>query len=289
MYAVTAATGQFGRLVVEALKQRVDASQIVAIVRDPSKAADLGVEIRQADYTDPAGLEAALKGVEKLLLISASDFERLPKHRNVVNAAKASGVKFLAYTSLLNADRWTLPPFDQHSPTEALIRSSGIPYTFLRNGWYTENNTSNLGPALAYGSIMGAAGDGRIAWASRRDLAEAAAAVLASDGHEGRTYELGGDSALTMNDLAAEVARQSGKAVTYVNAPKADYAAFLVKVGLPAPVADMVAAVDADAVPAGLLDTDSNDLSNLIGRPTTPISDTIAAALEAEQASGSAT
>ncbi|WP_318376725.1 SDR family oxidoreductase [Enterobacter sp.] len=282
MIAITGATGQLGQLAVAALQKTVPASQIVAIVRNPAKAdalAQQGVVVRQADYGDEAALTRALEGVEKLLLISSSEVgQRTAQHRNVINAAKAAGVSFIAYTSLLHADTSPLGLAAEHIETEKLLAASGIPYALLRNGWYSENYLASAPPALAHGVFIGAAGDGKIASATREDYAAAAAKVVSEDGHAGKVYELAGDQAWTLSELAAELSAQSGKNVVYQNLSEADFAAALRSVGLPDAFASLLADSDTGASKGGLFD-DSHTLSKLIGRPTTPIATSIKAIL----------
>ncbi len=236
MIAITGATGQLGHYVIESLMKTVPASQIVAIVRNPAKAQALaaqGITVRQADYGDEAALTSALQGVEKLLLISSSEVgQRAPQHRNVINAAKTAGVKFIAYTSLLHADTSPLGLADEHIETEKMLADSGIVYTLLRNGWYSENYLASAPAALEHGVFIGAAGDGKIASATRADYAAAAARVISEVGHEGKVYELAGDSAWTLTQLAAELTKQSGKSVTYQNLSEADFAAALICIGI---------------------------------------------------------
>lgn len=278
MIAITGATGQLGHLVLQNLLKTTAASQIVAIVRNPAKAEALsqqGIVVRQADYTDEAAFTAALQGVDKLLLISSSEVgQRTPQHRNVIHAAKAAGVKFIAYTSLLHADKSPLGLHVEHVETEKMLANSGIPYALLRNGWYTENYLASAPPALEHGVFIGAAGDGKIASATRADYAEAAARVIAEEGHAGKVYELAGDEAWTLSELAAALSKQSGKNVVYQNLSEADFAAALKSVGLPAGLADMLADSDVGAAKGGLFD-DSRTLSALIGRPTTPLAESI--------------
>ena len=278
MIAITGATGQLGHYVIESLMKTVPASQIVAIVRNPAKAQALaaqGITVRQADYGDEAALTSALQGVEKLLLISSSEVgQRAPQHRNVINAAKTAGVKFIAYTSLLHADKSPLGLADEHIETEKMLADSGIVYTLLRNGWYTENYLASALAALEHGVFIGAAGDGKIASATRADYAAAAARVISEAGHEGKVYELAGDSAWTLTQLAAELTKQSGKQVTYQNLSEADFAAALKSVGLPDGLADMLADSDVGASKGGLFD-DSKTLSKLIGRPTTTLAESV--------------
>ena len=269
MYAVTRATGHLGRKVVARLREFVPSSEIVAVVRDARKAADLGVGIRTADYADPRALEGALAGIERLLLISSSSFgTRQAEHANVIAAAKTAGVGHLVYTSLLHADRWEPSFAKDHTETEKWIAESGLVHTILRNGWYWENHTTNLNVALGYGQLIGSAGTALISWASRKDFADAAVTVLTGKGHEGKVYELAGDTAHTLGDIAAEAASQSGQPLVYRNLTQAEHASFYESVGLPPPVAAMLAEVEAKGVAAGVLHDDSRTLSRLIGRPT---------------------
>ena len=282
MIAITGATGQLGQHVIEELLKTVPASQIVAIVRNPAKADALsqrGIVVRQADYTDQAAFTTALNGVDKLLLISSSEVgQRAAQHQNVINAAKAAGVKLIAYTSLLHADTSPLGLHVEHVETENALAASGVPYALLRNGWYTENYLASAPPALEHSVFIGAAGEGKIASATRADYAAAAAKVISEEGHAGKVYELAGDNAWTLSELAAELSKQSGKPVTYQNLSEADYAAALKGVGLPAGLAEMLADSDTGASKGGLFD-DSRTLSKLIGRPTTPLAESIKAIL----------
>ncbi|EMX2134669.1 SDR family oxidoreductase [Citrobacter werkmanii] len=278
MIAITGATGQLGQHVIESLLKTVPASQIVAIVRNPAKATALsqqGITVRQADYSDEAAFSTALQGIDKLLLISSSEVgQRAPQHRNVINAAKAAHVKFIAYTSLLHADTSPLGLADEHVATEKMLAESGIAYALLRNGWYTENYLASAPTALEHGVFIGAAGEGKIASATRADYAAAAARVISEEGHAGKTYELAGDAGWTLSQLAAELAKQSGKKVVYQNLSEADFAAALKNFGLPAGLADMLADSDVGASKGGLFD-DSHTLSKLIGRPTTSLADSV--------------
>ncbi|KGD76623.1 SDR family oxidoreductase [Pantoea vagans] len=282
MIAVTGATGQLGRIVIDALLKKVPAAEIVAAVRTPAKAADLaalGVIVRQADYGQPETLEAAFAGVDKLLLISGSEVgQREAQHKAVIDAAKAAGVSFIAYTSLLHADTSPLGLGVEHRATEALLKAAGIPFALLRNGWYTENYAASIPPALAHHAFIGAAGEGRIASAARQDYAEAAAEVMTRDDQAGKVYELSGDDSYTLAQFAAEIAAQSGDKVEYVNLSQADFAAALKGAGLPEGLAEMLADSDAGAEKGGLFD-DSRQLSKLIGRPTTSWQAVIRAAL----------
>ncbi|MFY0404099.1 SDR family oxidoreductase [Pantoea dispersa] len=282
MIAITGATGQLGRLVINALLKKVPASEIIAVVRSPEKAQDLqalGVALRTADYNQPQTLLGAFAGVQKVLLISSSEVgQREAQHRAVIDAAKAAGVSFIAYTSLLHADTSPLGLGVEHRATEALLQASGIPYALLRNGWYSENYAASIAPALAHHAFIGAAGDGRIASAAREDYAAAAAEVISRDDQAGKVYELAGDDSYTLAEFSAEIAHQSGEQVEYVNLPPAEFSAALIGAGLPAPLAELLADSDAGAAQGALFD-DSHTLSKLIGRPTTPFAAVIKATL----------
>lgn len=280
MIAVTGATGQLGRLVIAALKAQTSPGEVVALARNPATAQGPGVSARTADYSQPASLDAALEGIHTLLLVSSSEIgQRKAQHRNVIEAARRAGVGRLVYTSLLHADRSPISLAAEHVDTEEALKASGLAYTILRNGWYTENYTSSVAGALAGGAFIGSAGDGRISAATRADFADAAAAVLTGSGHEGRTYELAGDTSFSLADLAAEISRQTGRALPYVNLPEAEYAATLAGFGLPEFLAKGLAAWDVDASRGALFD-EGRELSRLIGRPTTSLAEAVAAALK---------
>lgn len=276
---VTGTSGHLGRLVVLALLDRgVPATEIVATARDLGSVADLaanGVVTRRADYGDPTSLDAALAGVDRVLLVSSSAVgSRVPQHRNVIEAAARAGVSLLAYTSILRADTGGLALAADHLATEDLLKQSGLPVTLLRNGWYVENYTANTAPALATGQVIGAAGDGRVSAATRRDYAEAAAVVLAGGEHAGAVYELGGDEAFTMTEYAAALAAATGQEIGYTDLPAEEYAAILESAGVPAPFAQVLADSD-QGIARGALEDHSGDLSRLIGRPTTPLVDAL--------------
>lgn len=278
MILVTGASGQLGRLVIEELKKSVPTNEIIAAVRSPEKATDLasqGIQIRQADYNQPETLNTALAGVKKVLLISSSEVgQRLPQHKNVIDAAKKAGVALIAYTSILRADTSQLSLAQEHKATEAYLASSDIPYALLRNGWYSENYFGSIPAALEHGVVIGSAGEGKISAASRVDYAAAAAAVLTQDNQAGNVYELAGDTGFTMAELAQDISSQAGKAVSYQNLTEDAYVEALLGVGIPEGFAQMLAQSDIAASTGGLFD-DSKTLSTLIGRPTLPISETI--------------
>jgi NAD(P)H dehydrogenase (quinone) len=283
MIAVTGATGHLGRLVIPALLKKVPASDIIAVVRNREKAKDLaalGVAVRLADYDQPETWDAALKGADKVLLISASEVgKRVKQHRSVIDAAKRAGVKLLAYTSILRADTSPLGLAAEHKETEGLIRASGVPFTLLRHSWYLENYTAGISNILAQGAVYGCANEGRISAAARADYAEAAAYVMTAESQAGRVYELAGDSAFTLAELAAEISRQSGKNIGYVNMPEAEYKNVLKKAGLPEPIAALLSDSDTGISKGGLFD-DGHQLSKLIRRPTTLLATALAAALK---------
>jgi NAD(P)H dehydrogenase (quinone) len=286
MIVVTGATGHLGRLVIAALLKKVPASGIVAAVRNVEKARDiaaLGVHVRYADYNQPSTWDDALKGADKVLLISSSEVgQRAKQHRAVIDAARRAGVKLLAYTSVLRADTSPLGLAAEHKETETLIRASGIPYALLRNGWYTENYTAGISGALAHGTVYGCAGEGRISSAARVDYAEAAAEVLTAENQTGRVYELAGDTAYTLAELAAEISRQSGRSIGYVDLPEAEYKNVLVKAGLPEAIAALLADSDT-GVSKGALFDDGHQLSRLINRPTTSLAASVAAMMQVGQ------
>ena len=278
---ITGATGHLGRLVVDKLKGKTAVENIVALVRSPEKAADLGVEARTFDYNNPAQMGGALEGIDHLLLISGSEIgQRATQHKNVIDAAQKAGIKWIVYTSLLHADTSSLSLAGEHLETEAYLKAADIPYTLLRNGWYTENYTGSISGALAGGAFVGSAGDGKISSAARDDYAAAAVAVLTGEGHEGKVYELAGDTAYTLTDLAAEISKQTGKKIPYQNLPEKEYAGVLKKFGLPESIAEAIASWDTSASKGDLFDNEKQ-LSQLIGRPTTPMSDSVKEALKA--------
>ena len=279
--AITGATGQLGQIVVEKLKARIGADPIIALVLSPEKAATLGVAVRAFDYNAPETLAPALEGVDQLLLISGSEIgQRTAQHKAVIEAAKTAGVKHIAYTSVLHGAANPAPVTPEHIDTEEALAASGIPTTLLRNGWYMENYAMSMAAALEHGALIGAAGDGKVSAATREDYAEAAVAVLTGSAKQGQTYELAGDDAFTMADVAAELSKQSGKEIPYINMTEADYAAALEQTGMPAEFAGFLAAVDTATAEGALFD-DSRQMSGLIGRATTPLSAVVAGLLGA--------
>ncbi|MFB7401650.1 NAD(P)H-binding protein [Streptomyces rubiginosohelvolus] len=281
---VTGATGALGRLVVDALLAEVPAGEVVAVVRDKEKAAALaarGVELRIADYSAPETLAGAFRSGDRVLLISGSEVgRRVAQHAAVIDAAKAAGVAQLAYTGILGGPDADFALADEHKATEQLILDSGLPYTFLRNGWYTENYTANLAPVLEHRAVVANAGEGRIASASRADFAAAAAAVLTGDGHLNTAYELSGDTAWSLAEYAAVISGLTGETIAYNNVPAATHQEILVGAGLPEGFAAFLVDVD-EAIGRGRLAGTSGDLARLIGRPTTPLAETVRAALSA--------
>ncbi|MBN3072747.1 SDR family oxidoreductase [Pectobacterium brasiliense] len=283
MIAITGASGQLGRLVIKQLLEKVPANDIVALVRDVNKVTDLsalGVQVKAADYNQPEVLASALQGVDNVLLISSSEVgQRAVQHRNVIDAAVKAGVKLVAYTSLLHADKSPLALAEEHRQTETLLKDSGLPHVLLRNGWYTENYAASIPAALEHGVFIGSAGEGKITSATREDFAAAAVAVLTQEGQAGKVYELAGDEPYTLAELAAEVSKQSGKNIGYQNLSEAEFAAALVSAGLPEGFAQIIADSDTGASKGGLFDG-GKQLSRLIGRPTTPLSAVVKATLK---------
>ncbi|MBE5201171.1 SDR family oxidoreductase [Pectobacterium sp. FL60-S17] len=283
MIAITGASGQLGRLVIKQLLEKVPANDIVALVRDVNKVTDLsalGVQVKAADYNQPEVLASALQGVDNVLLISSSEVgQRAVQHRNVIDAAVKAGVKLVAYTSLLHADKSPLALAEEHRQTETLLKDSGLPHVLLRNGWYTENYAASIPAALEHGVFIGSAGEGKITSATREDFAAAAVVVLTQEGQAGKVYELAGDEPYTLAELAAEVSKQSGKSIGYQNLSEAEFAAALVSAGLPEGFAQIIADSDTGASKGGLFD-DGKQLSRLIGRPTTPLSAVVKATLK---------
>ncbi|MFF2375103.1 SDR family oxidoreductase [Streptomyces xiamenensis] len=281
LFALTGASGQLGRLVVqELLDTGTSAEQVVAIVRDPAKIADLaarGVVVRQAEYGDPAALRDALDGIDRLLLISISGAGASSAHRNVIEAAHTAGVGHIAYTSILNADTSSNPLAPEHAATEQILAESGIPSTILRNAWYHEFYTRLLPGYLAAGEVTGASGQGRISGAARADFAAAAATILTAGSTESRTYELGGPS-FTLAELTDTINAVAGTSLAYRDLTQAEYAAELQQSGLDPDSARMFAASDA-SIAHGEMHADSDDLSRLVGRELRPLADTLRQAL----------
>ncbi|MFF8769561.1 SDR family oxidoreductase [Kitasatospora sp. NPDC015120] len=283
MYVVTGATGQLGRLVVEGLLAKVPASEVAVVVRSAEKAADLaerGVSVRVADYNRPESLAGVFAAGDRVLLVSGSEIgSRVPQHTAVVEAARAAGVALLAYTSAPGVATFKLA--DEHKATEAVIRESGLPFVLLRNGWYTENYLGDAAGTVERGAVVGSAGpDGRIATAPRRDFADAAVAVLTGEGHENAVYELSGDAAWSLPELAAELAQASGRPVAFHEVTPEEHLRILVGAGLPEGFAEILVDVDA-GIARGELAGTPGDLARLIGRPTVPLAQSVKAALGA--------
>ena len=277
--AVTGATGQLGQLVVEQLKKRIANEEIVALARNLEKASGLGVEVREFDYTQPEIMVESLKGIDHLLLISGSEFgQRAAQHTNVINAAKKAGVQWIVYTSLLRADTTGINIAGEHIASEEALKASGIAYTILRHGWYSENYTMSIPGALKGGAFLGSAKDGKISSAPRADYAEAAAVVLSDEGYKGKTFELAGDSSYTLSDLAREVSKQAGTSIPYKDIPEQEYANILKNIGLPEGFAYALASWDVNASKGDLF-CDTNHLTEILGRPTTPIAESVKVAL----------
>lgn len=275
-YGITGVSGKLGRLVVNALKEQVPAEDIVGLVRTPQKAQDLGIKLREFNYSKPEQLVKGLEGVDKLLLISSSEVgKRTAQHKNVVEAAKKAGVKLLVYTSLLHADKSTSILAEEHNETEEAIKQSGLNYVILRNGWYTENYTDQVPQSVKNHQLIGSAQTGKISSAARSDFADAAVRALTQENPAQSIYELAGDDYYTLSDLANEISRQVGFDIPYVDLPEAEYASRLAAAGLPANFASAIASFDTSAAADDLFD-DTRELSRLIGHPTIPLSRSIA-------------
>lgn len=280
--AITGATGQLGSIVIEKLLLQTEASNIVALVRNPANATHLtaqNIEVREFDYDRPETLVPALSGIDKLLLISANEVgRRTPQHKAVIDAAKVVGVPYLAYTSLLRADTSPLGLAQEHRETEKLIQDSGLRYTFLRNNWYSENYLAGVAHTIEIGTLFGAAQDGRISSASRIDYAEAAARVLTSTVHDNQTYELAGSQSFSLSELATLIGQAASKTINYQNLSAEEYTQGLIQASLPAGLVEVIVDADIQTI-QGAMYSDSQDLEQLIGRKTTNIQDAIKAAL----------
>ena len=281
--AITGANGQLGQLVIQALRQQVPDAELIALVRDPQKAKhlqDFGVTVRHFDYDQIESLVPALQGVDKLLLISANEIgRRVPQHRAVIDAAKAAGVPYLAYTSLYNAEQSLLSLAAEHRETEKLIKDSGLKYSLLRNNWYSENYLANIQQVADQGVLYGAAQDAKISSASRRDYAEAAAKVLATDGHQHDVYELAGTQAFSLAELAGYIGEAATKQVIYQDLSPNDYHQALIDAGLPAGLVDVIVDADVQAT-HGAMYSNATDLAQLLGRDSTPIQSQVHALLQ---------
>lgn len=276
---ITGATGQLGGLVVQELLKREQSENLVALVRSTEKAKNLGIEAREFDYNDPSSLEKSLQGIDRLVFISANEIgQRARQHQNVIDAAKKSNVNWIVYTSLLRADTSSLSLAGEHISTEQALNDSGINATILRNGWYSENYTASIPNALENGAFIGSAGNGKISSAARLDYAEALAIVITDDSYKGKTLELAGDQSYTLTDLAEEISKQSGKTISYNNLPEEEYAAILLEAGAPEGLAKGLASWDVSASRGDLFD-DRQQLSKLLGRPTTSLAQSVKQAL----------
>lgn len=284
---LTGATGQFGSIVTEALLKSVPADSLVVSVRTPEKAESLqarGVDVRHGDFDQPETLDAAFAGVDRLLIVSADgdNDTRIRQHKAAVDAAVRAGVSFIVYTSVGHADSSSLFLAPVHRATEEFIRESGIPYSFLRNNWYLENEAGSVQAAAAGAPWLTSAGEGKVGWATRRDYAEAAAAVLAGEGHQNSVYELSGTPA-TQAELAAVTGSVLGKEVPVQQVDDATYSSVMAGAGVPEAVLPIVVAIQV-AIREGALDIESGDLEKLLQRPLTPLSEGVSAILNGAKA-----
>lgn len=282
MYAVTGATGQFGRLAIASLLRRTNAGQVVALVRDPARASDLerlGVAVRAFDYDVPDRLSASLEGVTRLLLVSSDTPDRrIAQHKAVIDAAARAAVEAIAYTSIIHADTNPMSLAESHRETERMIAASGLSHAILRNSWYIENYLIGAEAAIAHGTLLGSTGNGPISGATRADYAEAAAVILTGAPGPDRVYELAGDEAFTLSDVAEVLSEAAGRTVQYRDLPEPAYREALIGAGVPAGFAAALAEYSAKAA-GGILADRSRTLSGLIGRPTETMRETVLRAL----------
>lgn len=276
--AITGATGQFGSLVIESLLNTVPAGDLVVSVRNPDKANDLkarGVEVRHGDFDKPETLDVAFAGVDRLLIVSADgDNEtRIRQHKAAVDAAAKAGVGFIAYTSVGHAEKSELFLAEVHRVTEEAIRATGIPYSFLRNNWYMENEVGSIQGAVAGAPWVTSAGSGKVGWAARGDYAEAAANVLTGVGHENTVYELSGKP-LTQEELTGIISDVIGKEIKLMQVDDEAYAKIMAEVGVPEVALPIVVAIQR-GIREGWLDIESGDLEKVLNRPVTPLADVI--------------
>jgi NAD(P)H dehydrogenase (quinone) len=275
---VTGATGKLGSKVVESLLKSIPARELAVSVRNPEKAEGLrsrGVEVRHGDFDHPETLENAFKGIDRLLIISADgDNEtRIRQHTNAVQAAERAGVKFIAYTSLANATESKNLMAPPHVATEAAIIKTGIPYSFLRNNWYLENEIGSIQGVMAGAPWVTSAGEGKVGWALQQDYADAAAAVLVGSGHENTVYELSGPL-LTQEELAAALGNVLGKEVPVQQVSDEKYAEIMKGLGLPDFVIPIVVGIQ-ESIRNGSLEVESNDFKKILGRPIAPINESL--------------
>jgi NAD(P)H dehydrogenase (quinone) len=272
---VPAVSGNLGRLIVQDLLDRgVPAGDIVAGARKPEVIADLadaGVRTTRIDYDDPASVEAAISPGDTFVLISgAFSPDRSRQHADAITAAKRAGTGHILYVGALRAAESASPLANSHAPTEVSVRESGLPFTLLRNGWYTENYGREIPALRENGVLVASVGDARVASATRLDLAQAVGAVLTTDGHVGKTYELSGDVAWNYDDLAAAFSEVLGRDVVYRRVDTQEHVELLTGAGVPEEFATMIATVDA-GIGEGAFAYQNGDLARLIGRPTTPL------------------
>ncbi|MCY9152406.1 SDR family oxidoreductase [Bacillus haynesii] len=276
---VTGATGKLGSKIVEKLLETVPADQLAVSVRNPEKAEALrgrGVDVRQGDFDRPETLESAFQGIDRLLIISADgDNEtRIRQHSTAVAAAERSGVRFIAYTSIANArdSKNFLAP--THKATEEAILKTGIPYSFLRNNWYLENEMSSIQGVLAGAPWVTSAENGKVGWALQQDYADAAAAVLSGEGHENTVYELSGEL-LTQEEIASALGEVLGKEVPVQHVDDAAYRDIMKNAGVPDFLIPMVVDIQ-KGIREGTLEVSSDDFEKVLGRPLTPIKEGLA-------------
>ena len=283
---VTGATGKLGGKVMESLLHKVSAKSLAVSVRDPKKADHLkalGVDVRQGDFDKPEALKDTFAGIDKILIISTDgdNATRIRQHKNAVNAAKEAGVKFIAYTSIANADNSTLSLAEVHRATEAQIKDTGIPYAMLRNNWYLENETMSIKASLGGAPWMTAAGDGKVGWALQKDYAEAAASILSGDGHENKVYELSG-SPLSQQELVSALEEVAGVKINVIKWAMRSIKKRCRLSVCPDFVVELLCGIQ-KGIREDNLNVESDDFEKLIGRPPTPIKEALKELLEAIQ------
>lgn len=271
---VTGVTGKLGSIVIETLLETVPANNLAVSVRNPEKAESLrarGVDVRHGDFDQPETLDKAFAGIDRLLIVSTDgDNEtRIRQHTAAVKAAQRANVGFIAYTSLGNASENPIFLAPVHRATEEAIKNTGIAYSFLRNNWYLENEISSIQAVLGGAPWLTSAGSGKVGWATRRDYAQAAASVLAGEGHENSVYELSGKLA-TQEELASILAGVLGREVPVQQVDDETYASIMISAGVPEPVVPILVGIQS-AIREGALEVESNDFQKLLGRPSTPI------------------
>ena len=280
---VTGASGKLGKLVLKELLA-AGAADILATTRTPENLAEFasqGVDVRQADFKNPASLEDAFKGGTRLLLISTTDVgSRVPQHGAAIDAAKAAGVEHVIYTSWPDPQHSVAAVSPDHAATEDLVLKSGLKFTFLGNYLYSETLMFGLPKALETGKLFGAAGDGRAAYVTRQDCAYAAAGVLNNAvRYENKRLGISGPVAYTRSEIAQLASGITGKPLVYVDLPAEDFGKALVGAGMPEGFAKLFVSFEL-AIKAGELEAVTQDVSEVSGHTPASLSDFLKSALK---------